>query len=189
MANKTYYERGDTFVDVNDKPAIIKKGNQLTFTDDFKAGGGADLAPATAETLGGVKVGNGLNVASDGTLSVGGVNYSTSEHLTGRKWIDGSYIYEKTFYFENGISFGTSGATVEENTDANIITNVWVSDGIHGYAPTQGSIEDGNLKVYTITGTTGTLANIKYLTYQYTKTTPAETNNTRTVKKSTSKKG
>ena len=112
MANKTYYERGDTFVDASDKPAIIKKGNQLTFTDDFKAGGGADLAPATAETLGGVKVGNGLNVASDGTLSVAGVDYSITEHLTGRKWIDGRDIYEKTIVFSEPVNITTSYTTI-----------------------------------------------------------------------------
>lgn len=96
MASKTYYERGDTFVDVDNKPAIVKKGNQLTFTDDFKAGGGDELAPATANALGGVIIGSGVDVTSDGTISVTPPAYSTTEHLTGRKWINGKDIYEKT---------------------------------------------------------------------------------------------
>lgn len=33
-------------------------------------GGGGDLLPATATRLGGVKIGNGINVTSDGTISV-----------------------------------------------------------------------------------------------------------------------
>ena len=94
--------------------------------------------------------------------------YSVTEHKTGRKWVDGNDIFEKTFYFENGVSIGSSGTTIEENTSANIITNAWVSDGVHGYAAIQGTVESNNLKAVAITGS---LANIKYVTFQYTKTT------------------
>lgn len=196
MANKTYYERGDTFVDASDKPAIIKKGNELTFTDDFKAGGGADLAPATAETLGGVKVGNGLNVASDGTLSVAGVDYSTTEHLTGRKWIDGKDIYEKTIKFTPTTTVG--------NVDIDASIDELVSfDGVYHDA-TNGTYLGINtyltssviLSCY-ISVSTGkieyaipsSIVNMEHIvTIRYTKPTVVEPTNNRTVKK-TVKKG
>lgn len=63
------------------------------------AGGGSPyvLPIASAETLGGVKVGAGLSIAS-GVLSVDQqtVDYSTNEQNTGLKWIDGKDIYSKT---------------------------------------------------------------------------------------------
>lgn len=57
------------------------------------------LPAASAETLGGVKVGEGLSINESGVLSAGGglPNYSTTEHLTGQKWIDGKDIYEITY--------------------------------------------------------------------------------------------
>ena len=42
---------------------------------DSIAGGGGSLSPATADTLGGVKIGSGVNVTSDGTISVSGGGY------------------------------------------------------------------------------------------------------------------
>lgn len=64
-----------------------------------KGGSGGTITPATSETLGGVKIGEGVNVAADGTISVpsyASPAYSTEEHKTGRKWIDGKDIYERT---------------------------------------------------------------------------------------------
>ena len=64
-------------------------------------GGSFVLPVATAETLGGVKVGNGLSINENGVLSNDNPtpytpkNYSTNEQLTGQKWIDGKDIYFK----------------------------------------------------------------------------------------------
>lgn len=197
MANKTYYERGDTFVNTNDKPAIIRSGNALTFTEHFKAGGGADLAPATANTLGGVKVGNGLNVASDGTLSVAGVDYSTTEHLTGRKWIDGKDIYEKTIH-ANDVTLTTTSvidATIKSNTIDTLVSIIGtVKDDEGSIYECYVSSTDRVVPVVNINGVTLLISNVIVkgydITIQYTKPTPIEeTTNNRTVKKSTSKKG
>lgn len=78
-----------------------KKGIQFAGVGlDTGGGGGGSyvLPPATSETLGGVKVGSGLSVTSDGTLSASGgsVNYSTSRQDTGLKDIDGKTVYVKT---------------------------------------------------------------------------------------------
>lgn len=194
MANKTYYERGDTFVDASDKPAIIKKGNQLTFTDDFKAGGGGTLEPATAETLGGVKVGNGLNVTSDGMLSVAGVDYSTNEQLTGRKDIDGKNIYSKSFTVES----------LPNTTDLGFnhgITNIHRLVKLYGTAQNADKTSffplpyvaqenfAGCIKLSMNTNQISIWAgsdrrNLSAIvTVEYTKPTPAEPTNTRTSKK------
>ena len=67
-------------------------------------GGSYELPIATSEILGGVKVGNGLTINGEtGVLSADKQirNYSTTEHATGEKWIDGKDIYRKVFVFEN----------------------------------------------------------------------------------------
>ena len=200
MADTTFYNRGDVYHDCAGNPAIIKRGNQLTFTEHFNAGGGGDLAPATANTLGGVKVGNGLNVASDGTLSVAGANYSTIEQLTGRKDIDGKDIYERTF---TNVQLTNNGTTeVEILSDIYSIKKMYgiaehntELDGINARPlPFAGSssndirldITSNKLRVVTFSDWSSYVATI---TIEYTKPTPAETTNNRTVKKSTSKKG
>ncbi len=61
-------------------------------------GGGAYVLPvASADTLGGVKVGERLLI-DDGVLSAVKqvADFSTDEHATGEKWIDGKNRYFKT---------------------------------------------------------------------------------------------
>lgn len=65
-------------------------------------GGGSYVLPtATANRLGGVKIGSGLEVAEDGTLSTsgggggGGVNFSTSETVFGM--FGNRTLYTRTF--------------------------------------------------------------------------------------------
>lgn len=65
-------------------------------------GGGSPyvLPIATSETLGGVKVGNGLTINGEtGVLSANRqiFDYSVNEQNTGQKWVDGKDIYFKTF--------------------------------------------------------------------------------------------
>lgn len=63
-----------------------------------KGGSGGTIPPATSETLGGVKIGEGVNVAADGTISVSSYTppaYSTDEVDTLLLWLDGKKIYRK----------------------------------------------------------------------------------------------
>lgn len=63
-----------------------------------KGTGGGTITPATSETLGGVKIGEGVNVTEDGTISVPSYvppAYSTDEVDTLLLWIDGKRIYRK----------------------------------------------------------------------------------------------
>lgn len=90
--------------------------------------------------------------------------YSTTLSETGETWFNDK-VYKKVFYFENGISISSSGASIENDTDAGIITEAWASDGLHGYAPIQGSVETGTLKAYAIGST---LSGIKYVVMKFT---------------------
>lgn len=65
-------------------------------------GGGSYVLPvASADTLGGVKVGDGLSINANGVLSNDNPTpytppaYSATEYKTGEKWIDGKDIYKK----------------------------------------------------------------------------------------------
>lgn len=85
-------------------------------------GGSYELPIASVETLGGVKVGNGLTINSEtGELSADSqiVDYSTTEQATGQKWIDGKEIYSKVISLgnlpnneEKKVSAGIQGASV-----------------------------------------------------------------------------
>lgn len=94
-------------------------------TDQKGSGGGGSyvLPIASAETLGGVKVGDNLTVEEDGTLNAADPytppDYDTDEVLTGQKWIDGKDIYSKVISLgnlpnasEKKVSAGISGASV-----------------------------------------------------------------------------
>lgn len=77
--------------------------NPITITGS----GNASIRKATSELLGVVKAGDGISVDADGAIS--GVAYSTTEHKTGRKWIDNKDIYEISYDY----AITTSGANVE----------------------------------------------------------------------------
>ena len=72
-------------------------------------GGMSELPIASTEVLGGVKIGENLTIAEDGTLnaeasgtsvlSPGAILYDIKEKVVG-KWIDGKPIYEKVIYVD-----------------------------------------------------------------------------------------
>ena len=76
-----------------------KKGVQFAGIGlDTGGGGGGSLPIASADTLGAVKIGENLNITSEGVLSASGggePDYVASEVATGQKWVDGSTIYRR----------------------------------------------------------------------------------------------
>lgn len=75
-------------------------------SDQKGSGGGSYVLPiASAETLGGIKVGDNLTVEEDGTLNAADPysppDYSTTVFDTGRKWIDGKRLYGKVVNLGN----------------------------------------------------------------------------------------
>lgn len=163
MANTTFYERGNAYHNSAGNPAIIKNGNELTFTDNFNVGGGGGT-PYTPPA------------------------YSTEEHLTGRKWIDGRDIYEKTILLENVTITANQGIVVGDNFGIDKTINAILRVESENGTASIGLWINGNSQIVFQSPTSYAHGNV-YVTIQYTKVTPAETNNTRTVKKSTSKKG
>ena len=96
--------RGLPFFKAKNKPQFAG----LNFSDG--GGGGGSLAPATASTLGGVKIGSGVNVTSDGTISVsaGGIIFSSTERECGVDY-DGAKLYTKTIIVDKRSGSGEIG--------------------------------------------------------------------------------
>lgn len=72
------------------------------------SGGISDIPIASAETLGVVKVGDGISIDANGAIS--GIPYSTTEHKTGKKWIDGKDIYEKVISLDTSLTVSRNGS-------------------------------------------------------------------------------
>lgn len=97
-------------------------------------GGGSYVLPvASADTLGGVKVGDNLSI-DDGVLSAPAPYtppaYSTNEVNTGVKWIDGRDIYRKVY--ANIQLSNSTDVTVDANfgADKNVIRTFAVANSI-----------------------------------------------------------
>ena len=186
MANTTFYNRGDAYHDSAGNPAIIKKGNELTFTEHFNAGGGGELPVASASTLGGVKIGEGVNINENGVISVSNYTppaYSAIEVDTGATWINGEKIYRRVIDYTGALS--NTAVTLASNIDyiGNIIHADCVSDTVgEGYSPIVAWLDGTNLKGRTA----GNYASqLLHIVIDYIK--PAEQTNTRTVKKAVKK--
>lgn len=102
-----------------DGTLALKKYNVLERLEALEEGGGYVLPVASDETLGGVKVGEGLSINENGVLSADSkiVDYSTTEQKTGQKWIDGKDIYFRTWDFGEDISISNA-----DWTNLNILT-------------------------------------------------------------------
>lgn len=60
----------------NKKTNVTENYPWLVYSQDIDAIDDGDLQPATANTLGGVKIGEGISVTSDGTISAEGGTHS-----------------------------------------------------------------------------------------------------------------
>ncbi len=118
--------------------------NPITITGS----GNASVRKATSELLGVVKAGDGVSIDADGAIS--GVVYSTTEHKTGRKWLDGRDIYEKTIQYESPyLNIATNGTTVEASTGVDFAFNAQAIDPTYkSSTPIKIAVESNNLKGY-----------------------------------------
>ena len=170
MANTTFYERGNAYHDSAGNPAIIKNGNELTFTDNFNAGGGGGT-PYTPPA------------------------YSTEEHLTGRKWIDGKDIYRKVVDVGALPNDTTKQVAHSITYDAIVSLTGICSNSDNAFLPMPAVATSSAYAIelsIDITNVVITTAQDRsafsgYVILEYTKPDTVETNN-RTIKK-TSKKG
>lgn len=85
---------------------LIKSfGDGLNLTNAGKL----NMTAATASKIGGVKIGEGLEITAQGVLKctvIGGFDYSSDEFDTGQKWIDGRPIYGRTFHVDTPTNSG-----------------------------------------------------------------------------------
>lgn len=87
--------RGLPFFKAKNKPQFAG----LNFSDGGGGGGSSSLPIASADTLGGVKIGEGIDVSSDGTISAsGGLTLSNTETVIGSLF--GKPLYAKVFHFD-----------------------------------------------------------------------------------------
>lgn len=93
----------------------------------LEEGGGYELPVASAETLGGVKIGENLEIDESGVLSANvpesGNNWSTDEHEVGT-WIDGTPVYEKTIQ----VTLGGASDTDRLLVSGLAPTRAWIVD-------------------------------------------------------------
>ena len=110
-------------------------------------------------------------ITDDYTGGSGLPNYSTTEYKTGRKWIDGSTIYECVFALASPITVGndwvSTGITIS-NVSKIIRTDGLRADG-ECYTPLDASIMSGGA-ISVSKGSTG-WTNTTHIILQYTKTT------------------
>ena len=117
------------------------------------SGGISNIPIASAETLGGIKVpaDSGITIDDSGNAyAYKPANYSTTEHKTGRKWLDGRDIYEKTIqYSDPFLNIGTTGTVIESSTGVDFALNAQAIDPTYkSSTPIKVSVESGNLKGY-----------------------------------------
>lgn len=143
--------------------------NPITITGS----GNASVRKATSELLGVVKAGDGVSVDADGALS--GIPYSTTEHKTGRKWIDGKDIYEKVVVLDNAISVSSSWTNLGiTNADYDVMIH---ANGLHEDGSFYSLILDlhNSEQATTLYAKASTSIDVKILVFEYTKPTPTPT--------------
>jgi hypothetical protein len=117
------------------------------------SGGISNIPIASAETLGGIKVpaDSGITITGSGNAyAYKPLPYSTTEHKTGRKWLDGRDIYEKTIQYDSPyLNIATNGTTIETSTGVDFALNAQAIDPTYkSSTPIKVSVESRNLKGY-----------------------------------------
>ena len=125
------------------------------------SGGISNIPIASADTVGGIKVSadSGMSVDADGAIS--GVPYSTTEHKTGRKWINGSDIYERVVDVNVELEQVTT-IIADASYINDIISCVAIAATTHAFTPILCYMDNGDLKGKAMAGFTASQIIIKY---------------------------
>ena len=160
--------------------AVTEETGALRVVNFKKAagGGGYVLPVASSSTLGGVKVGGGLDIDASGVLSAQ-ENYSTTEQIIGT-WIDGKQLYQKTY--SGTLSSDTAVTEIADKpTSASIIYIEGVMLALNGAVYPMCFTDDSgsyNARVWlrdtgkiTVATTSAWYGSDVFITIKYTKTT------------------
>lgn len=136
------------------------------------SGGISNIPIASADTLGVVKAGDGVSIDAAGAIS--GIAYSTTEHKTGRKWIDDKDIYEKVVPINlTTIEDDSTVVATGYNFVETLIHSVFIAIKVNNRgceADCAYVNADGELKIHNLERWTELIG--AYVIIQYTKTTP-----------------
>lgn len=123
-----------------------KKGWQFAgggLSSETGGGGGGSLPIATAETLGGVRIGSGVNVANDGTISTDLhiKTYNLTDPIKPNVWVTLESNYNKSVLFCVAVTINSGEkscipiqmTSVNNNGDLMIKSNVSMSGQITIY--------------------------------------------------------
>lgn len=122
--NTVKSEYGIEWYDVTMNSGLIPTSYAVkTYVDAHSGGGGGYTLPtATTTRLGGVKVGAGLSVAPDGTLSYagGGGTSGITEDYANSRYIrrDGTNVADEKIIFVKGIHIGPANGGIDITYDA-----------------------------------------------------------------------
>ena len=142
------------------------KTNEETVTP-FGTGGGIAELPENLVYYTNEEESIGLP-SVDPTLIVSDLDYSTEEQLTGKRWIDGKPIYQKTYILGEKITTKTNEWNIllsDLNEDTAIQGTLYIDDGKRSYTGCGFKFENG-LQVFVTL-----LLEITGFTVEYTKTT------------------
>ena len=141
-----------------------------------------ELPIASAEILGGIKVGENLEITEDGTLnakasgtsvlSPGAVLYDTEEKIIG-KWINGKPLYQKVIPFTTTLQNNVWIETPELIDDKEQIIQAFVVHSL-SYMSVMGNTDRDASNYIRIWNMRNTTLNITHVVIQYTKTIDAE---------------
>ena len=128
------------------------------------SGGISNIPIASAETLGGIKVpaDSGITITGSGNAyAYKPINYSTNEVNTGRKWIDGSDIYERVVDVNVELE-QVSTIIADASYIDDIISCIAIASTTHAYTPILCYMDNGALKGKAMAGFTASEIIIKY---------------------------
>lgn len=136
--------RSMPYVEAEGKPQFAGMGSG----GSSGGGSGYTLPVASASTLGGVKIGDGVNVSSDGTISVegggGGINISTTDSKIGT--VGGNDLMCIMGNFPTNTNFDSTGSAITTGIlldGVDLLGGCIIENGI-AFPITTSSIENGH---------------------------------------------
>lgn len=113
------------------KNISITTNPDMTQTISAAGGSGGEILPATSTRLGGVKIGNGVNVTEDGTISVSGGTPPTNMVTTDtEQTISNTKIFDWDQKFNHKIILTNSGATNKGQVNLNSDGDLYLTSSI-----------------------------------------------------------
>lgn len=132
----------------SDQPASDNIETALYRLAEHVGGGSSELEPATADTLGGVKIGDGISVTSDGTISAqsgGGSAFDAEIKVTVPSDSAEPWVCERV----SG-TYAALSAMLEDGTPPSILVRHFAEVSTRGYCTTMTFVQPGGEGVLSV---------------------------------------